>query len=98
MLSLFCALLELIGDKDLIQHEFTSGDMTNHNADRYTSVLGITKAQRFRDFDPVVLHGRLSKSHVFSDVAIDVQGLVGWSTKAIVPLRICFSRGYLVRH
>jgi hypothetical protein len=91
------ALLELSGGRvDIRQHGFAEYT-ASANADLYASVLGITKAKQFGDFDSGEMRKTLSKSSVFSRMTISARDLERWTMMMIHSLRVGFRKGYLVR-
>jgi hypothetical protein len=96
--SLIRALVELSGGRvDLRQHGFAEEYTASENADLYASVFNITRTKQFGDFDLEKMCNTLSKSPVFSGMAISVQDLGERTMKMMDYLRIGFQKGYLVR-
>jgi hypothetical protein len=97
--SLFRALLELSGGRvDLRQHEFAEEYTAGENADLCASVFGITRTKQFGDFDSQEMIHTLSKSPVFSGIAIGARDLEERIAKMMHSLRIGFPKGYLVQY
>ena len=93
------ALLELSGGRvDFRQHGFAEEYTTSQNADLCASVLEITRTNQFGDFDSEEMCKSVSKSPVFSEVAISIQDLESWTMSMRDFLGVGFPDGYLVRH
>lgn len=93
------ALLELSGGRvDCRQHGFAEEYTASQNADLFASVFEVTRKNRFGYFDSEEMCKLVSKSPVFSEVAISQQDLESWTTSMRDFLRIGFSDRYLVRH
>lgn len=74
--SLVRALLALSGGKvDVRQHTYAEEYTASENANLYASLFNITTTRRFGDFVPEEMCKTLSKSLVFSGMAISVQDL-----------------------
>lgn len=72
--SIVRALLELSGGRvDLRQHKYAEEYTASENANLYASLFNITRTRRFGDFEPEEMCKTLSKSPVFSEMAISVQ-------------------------
>lgn len=96
--SLVRALLELSGGRvDLRQHGFAEEYTASENADLYASVFDIARTKQFGDFDSEEMCNTLSKSPVFSRMAISAQHLEQRTMKMMDCLRLGFPKGYLVR-
>ncbi len=97
--SLVRALLELSrGRVDFRQHKYSEEYTASENANLYASLFNITRTRRFGDFDSEEMCKTLSKSPVFSEIAISVQDLEERITKMIDSLRVGFRKRYLVRY
>jgi hypothetical protein len=97
--SIFRALIELSSGKlDLGQHRFDEDYTTSENSDLCASVFGITRTNDFGMFDAAAMRTTLSKSPVFSKMAIHVEDLDDWATEMKESLHIGFRQGHLVRY
>ena len=96
--SLFRVLLELSGGNiNLLQHNFDEDYTVNDNSNLCASIFGISRTNKFGEFNAVEMCGTLSKSPVFCGMAIESQDLEIWTTKMQNSLQIGFHQGYLVR-
>jgi hypothetical protein len=97
--SLVRALVEFSGGRvDLRQHGFAGEYTASENADHFASVFNITRTKQFGDFEFKEMCNTLSKSPVFSGMAIRVQDLEERTTKMMDSLHLGFQKGYLVRY
>ena len=98
IICLVRALLELSGGRvDLRQHGLAEEYTTSQNVDLFASILDVTRTNQFGESDSEGMCNLISKSPVFSGVALSVQDLESWITKMSDSLCISFREGYLVR-
>ena len=83
---------------DIREHTYAEEYIASENANLYASLFNITTTKRFEDFVPEKMCKTLSKSLVFSEIAISVQDLEKWTTKMMHSLCVGFRKGYLVRY
>ena len=92
------ALLELSGGRvDFRQHGFAEEYTASQNADLCASIFEITRKNQFGDFDSEEMCKSVSKSPVFSKVAISLQNLESRTTRMRDFLCVGFPDRYLVR-
>ena len=98
-ISLIRSLLELSsGLVDCRQHALDREYKFSDNLNLYGSLVGVSGANWFGNFDPKQMHDALSKSKAFEeDPGIHTVDTRAWSMQMMEFLPIGFPEGYLVR-